>query len=103
MILPGLNRNYVPISSMKIIRTPIMAIMAVAVLVITLVVPHANAGSKEFEALVDSSDTGNESPDTESEDSACLICGKTFESRETLNVHKQREHSLSLISPAGVG
>jgi hypothetical protein len=102
MILPGLNRNYVPIWSMKFIRTPIMAIMAVAVLVITLVVPHANAGSKEFEALVDSSDTGNESPDTESEDS-CLICGKTFESRETLNAHKQREHSLSLISPAGVG
>jgi hypothetical protein len=33
----------------------------------------------------------------------CLICNKTFESKNTLDAHKQREHSMSITSPAGVG
>jgi hypothetical protein len=32
----------------------------------------------------------------------CLICGKKFESKEILNAQKEREHSLSITSPAGV-
>ena len=33
----------------------------------------------------------------------CHICGKTFDSEETLDAHKKMEHSLTPDSPAGVG
>jgi hypothetical protein len=33
----------------------------------------------------------------------CLICGKNFESNETLQVHKDKEHSITPEPPAGVG
>ena len=33
----------------------------------------------------------------------CHICGKTFESEETLDAHKKMDHSLTPESPAGVG
>jgi hypothetical protein len=33
----------------------------------------------------------------------CLICGKTFESRETLDIHKQKDNSISNEPPVGVG
>jgi hypothetical protein len=33
----------------------------------------------------------------------CLICGRTFESKEALNIHKQKEHSISKEPPVGVG
>lgn len=32
----------------------------------------------------------------------CSICGKDFESEETLNIHKKMEHSESSHAPAGV-
>jgi hypothetical protein len=33
----------------------------------------------------------------------CLICGKTFESKEILDAHKQREHDFKIIPLSGVG
>lgn len=33
----------------------------------------------------------------------CPICGKTFESKETLDAHKKMDHSFKAESPAGVG
>jgi hypothetical protein len=32
----------------------------------------------------------------------CSICGKDFESEETLNIHKKMEHNESSHAPAGV-
>lgn len=32
----------------------------------------------------------------------CLVCNKTFRSTDILNAHKDREHSLSITSPAVV-
>lgn len=33
----------------------------------------------------------------------CHICGKTFESEQTLGAHKKMEHSLIPEPPTGVG
>jgi len=33
----------------------------------------------------------------------CSICGKTFDSNQTLEAHKDKDHSISPESPAGVG
>ncbi len=33
----------------------------------------------------------------------CPICGKTFDSDQTLQVHKDKEHSITPEPPAGVG
>ncbi|MGA8841993.1 MAG: C2H2-type zinc finger protein [Nitrososphaeraceae archaeon] len=33
----------------------------------------------------------------------CPVCGKTFEDEETLNAHKERDHSISTKSQASVG
>jgi hypothetical protein len=33
----------------------------------------------------------------------CSICGRTFDSIETLNSHKTMEHSQNSQAPAGVG
>jgi hypothetical protein len=32
----------------------------------------------------------------------CPICSKTFDSRQTLDVHKDKEHSINPEPPAGV-
>jgi uncharacterized C2H2 Zn-finger protein len=32
----------------------------------------------------------------------CPICGKTFDSRQTLDAHKDKEHSINPEPPAGV-
>jgi hypothetical protein len=34
---------------------------------------------------------------------ACSICGKTFDSQQTLDSHKSKDHSVQSESPAGVG
>ena len=33
----------------------------------------------------------------------CPICGKAFESNETLQVHKDKDHTIAPEPPAGVG
>jgi hypothetical protein len=33
----------------------------------------------------------------------CSICGKNFDSDQTLQVHKDKDHSITPESPAGVG
>ncbi len=34
---------------------------------------------------------------------ACSTCGKTFDSQQTLDSHKGRDHGVQPESPAGVG
>ena len=38
-----------------------------------------------------------------SKEQRCSICGRTFDSIETLNSHKRMEHSQNSQAPAGVG
>jgi ribosomal protein L34E len=38
-----------------------------------------------------------------SKEHRCSICGRTFDSIETLNSHKRMEHSQKSQAPAGVG
>ncbi|HEX9317910.1 MAG TPA: C2H2-type zinc finger protein [Nitrososphaeraceae archaeon] len=33
----------------------------------------------------------------------CSICGKTFDSNETLEAHKDKDHSIEPEPPSGVG
>jgi hypothetical protein len=33
----------------------------------------------------------------------CTICGKRFDSQQTLDSHKGKDHSVQSESPAGVG
>jgi len=33
----------------------------------------------------------------------CSTCGKTFDSQQTLDSHRNRDHSLQSEPPAGVG
>ncbi|HEX9319836.1 MAG TPA: hypothetical protein VF884_12965 [Nitrososphaeraceae archaeon] len=33
----------------------------------------------------------------------CLLCGRTFYDKQTLQIHKEKDHSISLESPAGFG
>jgi C2H2-type zinc finger protein len=38
-----------------------------------------------------------------SKEHRCSICGRTFDSIDTLNSHKRMEHSQNSQAPAGVG
>jgi ribosomal protein L34E len=45
----------------------------------------------------------NRSRSSTTKEQRCSICGRTFDSIETLNSHKTMEHSQNSQAPAGVG
>jgi ribosomal protein L34E len=45
----------------------------------------------------------NRSTSSTNKEHRCSICGRTFDSIETLNSHKTMEHSSRSHAPAGVG
>jgi ribosomal protein L34E len=45
----------------------------------------------------------NRSRSSTNKEHRCSICGRTFDSVETLNSHKTMEHSQNRQAPAGVG
>jgi hypothetical protein len=46
--------------------------------------------------------SGATNPTRKTEIFACSICGKTFDSKQTLDAHKDKDHSISPEPPAGV-